>query len=70
MARGKIYPNFFLVPLLRNIVKGERCSLSLHMGREHASRDKKLPMVIFLIFGQMNIYKRIPEDENPSMKGF
>ena len=27
-----------------------------HMGREHASRDKKLPMVIFLIFGQMNIY--------------
>ena len=26
------------------------------MGPEHASRDKKLPMVIFFIFGQMNIY--------------
>ena len=26
-----------------------------HMGLEHASRDKKLPMVNFLIFGQMNI---------------
>ena len=29
MARGKIYPNFFLVTLLRNIVRGVRCSLSL-----------------------------------------
>ena len=44
--------------------------LVLHMGPEHASRDKKLPMVNFFIFGQMNIYKRIPEDENPPIKGF
>ena len=29
--------------------------IPLYMGREHASRDKKLPMVNFLIFGQMNI---------------
>ena len=28
----------------------------LHLGPEHASRDKKLPMVNFLIFRQMNIY--------------
>ena len=26
-----------------------------HMGREHASREKKLPMVIFLIFVQTNV---------------
>ena len=26
-----------------------------HMGREHASREKKLPMVNFLIFGQKNV---------------
>ena len=27
----------------------------LHMGREHASREKKLPMVNFLIFVQKNV---------------
>ena len=27
------------------------------MGREHASREKKLPMVIFLIFVHKNVYK-------------
>ena len=43
-----------------------------HMGREHASREKKLSMVNFLIFVQMNIYiyKRIPKDENSPMEGF
>ena len=46
------------------------CPSEGHMGQEHASRDKKLPMVNFLIFGQMNIYKRIQEDENPPIKGF
>ena len=32
-----------------------------HMGPEHASREKKLSMVNFLIFVQMNIYK-IPSE--------
>ena len=41
------------------------------MGPEHASRDKKLPMVIFFDFwADEYIYKRIPEDENPPIKGF
>ena len=30
-------------------------SFSIHMGREHASREKKLPMVNFFIFGQKNV---------------
>merc|ERR1719462_942228 len=30
------------------------CSLQ-HMGREHVSREKKLPMVNFLIFVQKNV---------------
>ena len=27
----------------------------VHMGLKHASREKKLPMVNFLIFGQKNV---------------
>ena len=30
-----------------------------HMGREHASREKKLPMVNFLIFVHKNVYRII-----------
>ena len=29
----------------------------VHMGREHASREKKLPMVIFFIFVHENVYR-------------
>ena len=31
------------------------CLKSVHMGPEHASREKKLSMVNFLIFGQKNV---------------
>ena len=31
--------------------------LGAHMGREHASREKKLPMLNFLIFVQKNVYR-------------
>ena len=42
-----------------------------HMGPEHASRDKKLPMVIFFIFGQMNIYiKGFQKMKIRPLKGF
>ena len=42
-----------------------------HMGRDHASREKKLSMVNFFDFcADKYIYKRIPKDENPPMKGF
>ena len=44
--------------------------LGRHMGPEHASREKKLSMEFFFIFVQINIYKRIPKDENPPIKGF
>ena len=41
------------------------------MGLEHASRDKKLPMVNFLIFGQMNIYiKGFQKMKIHTLKGF
>ena len=35
----------------------ETMSLRFHMGREHASREKKLPMVNFLIFVHKNVYR-------------
>ena len=41
------------------------------MGPEHASRDKKLPMVNFFIFGQMNIYiKGFQKMKIRPLKGF
>ena len=42
-----------------------------HMGREHASREKKLTMVIFLIFVQINIYiKGFQKMKIRPLKGF
>ena len=35
--------------------KTEASQQTAHMGREHASREKKLPMVNFLIFVQTNV---------------
>merc|ERR1711893_272607 len=35
--------------------RGRIFSIPFHMGREHASREKKLPMVNFFIFGQKNV---------------
>ena len=41
------------------------------MGREHASREKKLPMVIFLIFVQKNVSTiRFQEIKIRPLKGF
>ena len=34
---------------------GGECIAMFHMGREHASREKKLSMVNFLIFVQKNV---------------
>ena len=45
--------------------------LLLHMGREHASREKKLPMVNFLIFVQKNVSTiRFQEIKIRPLKGF
>ena len=42
-----------------------------HIGREHASREKKIDYGKFFDFcADKYIYKRIPKDENPPMKGF
>ena len=42
-----------------------------HMGREHASREKKLPMVIFLIFVHKNVYIiRVQKIKIRPLKGF
>ena len=42
-----------------------------HMGREHASREKKLSMVIFLIFVQKNVSTiRSQEIKIRPLKGF
>ena len=42
-----------------------------HMGREHASREKKLSMVIFLIFVQKNVSRiRFQEIKIRPWKGF
>ena len=44
---------------------------ALHMGPEHASREKKLSMVIFFIFVQMNIYiKGFQKMKIRPLKGF
>ena len=41
------------------------------MGREHASRDKKLPKVIFFIFVHKNVYRiRFQEIEIGSLESF
>ena len=41
------------------------------MGREHASREKKLPMVNFLIFVHKNVYRiRFQEIKIRPLKGF
>ena len=43
----------------------------IHMGREHASREKKLPMVNFLIFVQKNVSRiRFQEIKIRPLKGF
>ena len=45
--------------------------VSLHMGREHASREKKLTMVNFLIFVQKNVSTiRFQEIKIRPLKGF
>ena len=31
--------------------------IAQHMGREHASREKKLPLVLFFIFVHKNVYR-------------
>ena len=42
-----------------------------HMGLEHASREKKLPMVNFLIFVHKNVYRiRFQEIKIRPLKGF
>ena len=42
-----------------------------HMGLKHSSREKKLPMVNFLIFVQKNIYRiRFQEIKIRPLKGF
>ena len=44
---------------------------TLYMGREHASRDKKIAYGKFFDFWADEYrYKRIPKDENPPMTGF
>ena len=45
--------------------------LLAHMGLEHASREKKLPMVNFLIFVHKNVYRiRFQEIKIRPLKGF
>ena len=45
--------------------------LNIHMGREHAPREKKLSMVIFLIFVQKNVSTiRFQEIKIRPWKGF
>ena len=42
-----------------------------HMGREHASREKKLPIVIFFIFAHKNVYRiRFQKIKIGPWKGF
>ena len=41
----------------------------IHMGREHASREKKLPMVIFLIFVHKNVYIRFQKVKIGGLEG-
>ena len=42
-----------------------------HMGREHASREKKLTMVDFFIFVHKNVYRiRFQEIKIRPLKGF
>ena len=45
--------------------------IEVHMGREHASREKKLSMVNFLIFVQKNVSRiRFQEIKIRPLKGF
>ena len=48
ISPSALFPHYISTP-------GEIASDLYHMGREHASREKKLPMVIFLIFVQKNV---------------
>ena len=44
-----------LVIILLTKISADTQKYTQHMGREHASREKKLPMVNFLIFVQKNV---------------
>ena len=47
------------------------CPIPGHMGREHASREKKLTLVNFLIFVQKNVSSiRFQEIKIRPLKGF
>ena len=50
-----IYRRKWEVSILASGGEHQSISLHQHMGREHASREKKLPMVNFLIFVQKNV---------------
>ena len=54
MRQQKFSPSFYTNNLLTDLFI-QRVPMTMHMGREHATREKKLPMVIFLIFVQKNV---------------
>ena len=59
------------MPLILEQSMSERYLPYLHMGLEHASREKKFPMVNFLIFVHKNVHRiRFQEIKIRPLKGF
>ena len=62
---------YLIAPFIEKVNILFNTLLLLHMGLKHASREKKLPMVNFLIFVHKNVYRiRFQKIKIGPLKGF